>query len=91
MGYGYEVICKACGAGFQVSEGSGMIAMPFHCARCGKEWWWEFGPDGPMGKEADPPRCECGGTFTLDAPPRCPECRSEEFERDPHGISVIYD
>ena len=24
--------------------------------------------------------CSCGGTFTFDAPPRCPECRSARIE-----------
>lgn len=91
MGYGYDVICKECGTKSQVSEGSGMIAMPFHCDRCGQEWWWEFGEGGPMGKEANPPPCSCGGTFKSDAPPRCPKCRSAELERDPDGMSMIYD
>lgn len=91
MGYGYDVICKACGTKSQVSEGSGMNAMPFHCDRCGKEWWWEFGVGGPMGKEANPPPCDCGGTFTAEAPARCPQCRSTDLERDPDGMSMIYD
>ena len=91
MGYGYDAICKGCGTKFPVHEGSGMIAIPFHCDGCGKEWWWEFGDGGPMGKQADPPPCECGGRFMVEAPPRCPECRSAEFDRDPEGESMIYD
>jgi hypothetical protein len=51
VGYTYGAICNECGTAFEVNEGSGMIAMPFHCNRCGKEWWWEFGPGGPVGKE----------------------------------------
>lgn len=43
MGYSYGAICNECGTTFEVNEGSGMSAMPFHCNRCGKEWWWEFG------------------------------------------------
>jgi hypothetical protein len=91
MGYGYDAICKSCGTRFSVSEGSGMVAMPFHCDQCGKEWWWEFGPGGPMGKEAAPPPCECGGTFREDASPRCPNCRSAQFVHDPDGSSMTYD
>lgn len=91
MGHTFEAICKACETRFEVSEGSGMIAMPYHCENCGKEWWWEFGPGGPTGKEPNPPTCECGGTFSLDAPPRCPACRSTDLERDPNGMSMIYD
>ncbi len=41
MGYGYDAICKSCETKFPVSERSGMIAMPFHCDGCGKEWWWD--------------------------------------------------
>ena len=91
MGRGYDVICSNCETSFTVSEGPGMSAMPFRCDRCGNEWWWNFGPGGPMDKEANPPPCECGGTFTTDAPPRCPECGSLEWERDPAGMEIMYD
>lgn len=91
MGYGYDAICKACETKFEVNEGSGMNAVPFHCERCGKEWWWEFGLGGQDGKEAKPPPCDCGGTFSVDAPARCPKCGSPDFERDPDGMSMIYD
>ena len=91
MGNRYDAICTVCGTKFPVSEGSGMIAMPFHCDRCGKEWWWELGPGGPMGNDADRPRCGCGGEFRTDAPPRCPSCASRELEPDPDGESMIYD
>ena len=91
MGYAYDAICKSCGTKFQVSEGSGMIAMPFHCERCGSDWWWEFGPGGPLDKTANPPPCECGGMFTLEARPRCPQCGSLEFDTDPTGLWLNYD
>ena len=91
MGRGFDAICNQCGTKFQVNEGSGMIAMPLHCDNCGKEWWWNFGPQGPMGKEMPAKACACGGTFTLDAPPRCPNCGSLEFGSDPEGTHVIYD
>lgn len=91
MGYWYEAICKRCDTRLEVNEGSGMIAMPFHCERCGKEWWWEFGVGGPIGKEPDPPPCACGGRFSSEAPALCPKCRSDDLERDPDGMEVIYD
>ena len=91
MGHGYDAICRTCETKFSVSEGSGMVAMPLHCDNCGKEWWWEFGPGGPMGEAPESPRCECGGTFRVDAKPRCPSCGSLEFEKDPEGLSMIYD
>ena len=90
MGYSYDAICKSCGTKFSVSQGSGMVAMPFHCDQCGEEWWWEFGFGGPVG-QAVPPPCECGGAFKDDAPPRCPNCRLADFEHDPEGSSMIYD
>lgn len=91
MGQSYDAICKECGTRFSVSEGYGMIAMPYHCESCGKEWWWEFGAGGPLGKEAHPPPCECGGTFSLDAQPRCPKCHSSDYRTDPEGLEILYD
>lgn len=91
MGARYGVICNACGTHFDVSEGSGMIAMPFHCDRCGKAWWWLFGPDGPRDKKPDPPPCDCGRRFTSTASPRCPECRSDDFREDPQGEQIMFD
>jgi len=37
--------------------------------------------------------CACGGRFTYDAPPRCPECRSTEdqWDEDPHGAWICID
>jgi hypothetical protein len=61
MGYRYDAICRSCETKFSVSEGSGMVAMPFHYDRCGTEWWWEFGPGGPIGEDPQPPPCGCGG------------------------------
>jgi predicted Zn finger-like uncharacterized protein len=91
MGRGYSALCRECQTQFEVNEGSGMNAMPFHCDRCGKEWWWEFGLGGPMDKEANPPRCGCGGRFTESAPPRCPSCGSSDLEQDPGGHEIMYD
>jgi hypothetical protein len=91
MGRGYQAICAQCETAVEIHEGSGMYAMPLRCEECGREWWWEFGPGGPMGKKANPPQCECGGRFTESAPPRCPKCRSTELRRDPGGYEVMYD
>ena len=35
--------------------------------------------------------CKCGGGFKFDAPPRCPKCKSTEFEDDPSLGGVLYD
>ena len=34
--------------------------------------------------------CECGGRFTFEADPRCPECRSLDFTTDPDEY-IMYD
>jgi hypothetical protein len=28
-------------------------------------------------------RCECGGSYKFDVPPRCPKCRSADLAEDP--------
>lgn len=35
--------------------------------------------------------CKCGGHFRLDAPARCPECRSVDWQVDPMGGRILYD
>ncbi len=54
MGRSYGAICNECGSAFEVSESSGMIAMPLHCDRCG-ERWWEFGPAGSIVEDQPAP------------------------------------
>jgi len=34
-------------------------------------------------------KCSCGGNYTLDAPPRCPKCRSTRLKEG--EITVMYD
>jgi len=36
-------------------------------------------------------RCRCRGTYRIDAPARCPRCRSVEHEPDPEGEFLCYD
>ena len=40
-------------------------------------------------REAAAGNCECGGNFRLDAPVRCPKCRSAEI--DEGEVTVYYD
>jgi hypothetical protein len=35
--------------------------------------------------------CRCGGKYTFDAPPRCPECRSIHLEETGEEPSIYYD
>ena len=91
MGHAFTAICNDCSASFTIHDGPGMRAMPFHCDTCGKEWWWDFGPGGPIGEEPTPPPCDCGGKFRSDAPPRCSKCCSTSYTRDPQGETALYD
>ena len=36
-------------------------------------------------------KCACGGSYSFNAPPRCPECGSTEYENDPEGGMMMYD
>lgn len=91
MGRSYGAICNRCGEAFEVNEGSGTMAMPLHCDGCGREWWWNFGPGGPIGTERPARKCRCGGTFTSSAPLRCPICGSKDLRHDPDHEEAIYD
>lgn len=35
--------------------------------------------------------CKCGGRFAVEAPIRCPKCKSREFSEDPTGPMSMYD
>jgi predicted Zn-ribbon and HTH transcriptional regulator len=43
------------------------------------------------GVEAMMKPCECGGRLTFNAPARCPECRSTNFEEIDGGSCICYD
>lgn len=36
-------------------------------------------------------RCGCGGKFSFQALPRCPDCGSTSFEEDPAGEMLCFD
>jgi len=36
-------------------------------------------------------QCQCGGHFRFGASPRCPECGSSDYRRDPSGGVTMYD
>ena len=96
MGTSYDVICKQCGKKYTASFGPGMLFDLLHCDRCGRErivsacerpmdYLYGYALDGPKG------RCRCGGRFHSEAPPRCPSCKSAEFEEDPEGMRADFD
>ena len=74
MGRTLGIKCPRCGKKFEWSTGSGFLEVaPLHCDKCGKEKEWnkyDMVTDGDLD-------CPCGGTFTDDAPIRCPKCKTE--------------
>jgi predicted Zn-ribbon and HTH transcriptional regulator len=62
-----------------------MLFDLLHCDRCGRERIVSYALEGPKG------RCRCGGRFHSEAPPRCPSCKSAEFEEDPEGMHADFD
>ncbi|MFW6163697.1 MAG: hypothetical protein ACODAJ_13085 [Planctomycetota bacterium] len=36
-------------------------------------------------------RCSCGGTLSLEAPPRCRRCRCDDLADDPDGPGIRYE
>lgn len=97
MGHQFGAICSACGHHFDVSEGGGFIFDLLHCDTCGRTQAVERadardanpGYHRISGQHAD--RCPCGGHFLQSAPPRCPKCRSTDYQVDPEAPSILYD
>lgn len=64
-----------------------MSAYLLRCDRCGGERWVSF-MDVDLNwrdttdVEGCAGHCTCGGSFALDAPPRCPQCRSTDLLLD---------
>ncbi len=82
MAYLFAARCLDCGNSFQITVGGGMHHYLVRCDACGKEKGipHEAGPD-LAAIEAVAGSCSCGGSFKVDAPPRCPQCRSLNIER----------
>ena len=36
-------------------------------------------------------KCDCGGKYTFDAPPRCPKCGSTNVKEEENGPTLCYD
>ena len=95
MGCISEAICKDCGTRYSIQTGDGFANRDLHCDKCGKGktvYFMELreAPSKYRSFEEYAGKCECGGNYTLDAPPRCPNCRSTNFEHDPTKFT-LYD
>ena len=93
MGTARNAKCLRCGATFVVCNGSGMFTHLVRCNQCGEEKHVCFA-EVPDWEKADPYSeqfeaavelasgvCPCGGTYRMDAPPRCPKCRSRKVKQ----------
>lgn len=89
MGYGFSARCNQCGTEFIANLGGGIVAASFHCEQCGVEELIDL--NWTEDKLPDP--CSCGGTFSRNAGPRCPKCRSADWEEviDPDHPAINWD
>ena len=101
MGYRVAAKCLDCGKSFTVDHGGGFLFYLVRCDKCGKtksidvadrrkdavEPTSEDAEQG--GIEALAGRCRCRGKYKLDAPPRCPKCRSTRVEEG--AAQLMYD
>ncbi|MBU0479837.1 MAG: hypothetical protein KKG47_01925 [Proteobacteria bacterium] len=75
MGAIFEASCNRCGLQFDYSDGGGFYYDRYRCEDCGETIAVTVDRDL---NDAPPPTielCRCGGRFTLNAKPRCPDCR----------------
>lgn len=86
MGQTLTIKCPECGNQFKWKSGPGFIVVEtLHCDRCGKE------KVRKMSETFEPGclKCSCGGTFTDDAPVRCPKCKNVVDDVDKHLEAVL--
>jgi len=99
MGTQYATRCNNCGATFETSEGGGFRFELLHCEVCGKEKSASLERFGGIraprsGKryqqrmEKAAGACDCGGHFRMNAPSRCPVCRSTDLA---NSATICYD
>jgi predicted Zn-ribbon and HTH transcriptional regulator len=84
MGQISQAKCNSCGHEFELGQGGGFMFELLRCDQCGET----------KSKERHEvlrasTKCACGGKFTKDAPPRCPECKSTDIEEG--GATIFYD
>ena len=87
MGTIFQAICNKCHTQFTVSLGGGFTSDVYHCDKCGIDETVQR--DIGLKQTA----CSCGGTFTLEAQPRCPNCFSAEWSNyfDPEKPGLDWD
>jgi predicted Zn-ribbon and HTH transcriptional regulator len=94
MGGLMGAICKKCKNEFSFASGGGFNFTRLGCDRCDatktllysdlEKHKVDFDDDKAL--EAFAGKCLCGGSFRVDAPPRCPKCKSTELEIERIGF-----
>jgi len=82
MGQTYHARCNGCRHEFRTNVGGGFFFIQVRCEECGRA------RDVPVEKNTDRTtqravgfgKCRCGGSFSEDASPRCPKCRSDNLD-----------
>lgn len=72
MGSYTKIKCPGCGKVYEWSEGEGFTTRILHCDRCGKKKQMKLNAKYAVEDLV----CKCGGSFSEDAPIRCPECKA---------------
>ncbi len=92
MGEIFRVVCQQCGRDFEIEDGGGFFYEVLYCEKCGRK----RSVDRDMSDEesllierAGP--CRCGGTFSLQARPRCLQCGSDNLKKDPPEPIALQD
>src|SRR6056297_409844 len=93
MGVEFSAKCNNCGHTFKARSGPGMNFYLLHCDKCGKARSVKHSAileklDDPYNEkeikkiaEEMAARCECGGQFKVNAPPRCNKCYSDNISK----------
>lgn len=105
MGCSCKAKCLDCRAEFRVDDGGGMTFHLVRCDKCGRTKTIPFDDikkldalyssqqiseeEYNLGIGTFAGKCRCKGQFKVDAPPRCPKCRSTNIHQEESDI--MYD
>lgn len=94
MGQAGPTKCEACGHEFELWTGGGFEAQIVFCEECGRgtSVFHFKKPLGDGDETAVVGSCShCSGSLRLNAPPRCPGCRSTKIERGSGEFDLHWD
>ncbi len=90
MGELFVATCDNCGNKFEVMLGQGFVSYVLHCDKCGQaksiliedlseDWQSMDLVHYYLELERVAGLCICGGSYKVEAPPRCPKCFSSNW------------